>query len=176
MKYENEDDVKEALGIESWGDVPKDKMRKLVMMSRDMDAELAAQIVDQLPAYEEFGVSALGALRKMHKRTLTANSESQEQFYQSCKITLETLNAQLSKDGLTFKEKKYFMEEIQKILRMESQKDSENKQFLQGVMGKILFGVLALGGAFVGAKLVVEAKDSPQTEDSPDSLAPPSEA
>ncbi|WIG19315.1 hypothetical protein [Kocuria rosea] len=173
MKYENEDDVKEALGIKSWDDVPKDKMRQLVLMTRDMDAELAARIVDKLPVYEEFGTSALSALRKMHKRTLAANSESHDNFYQSCRITLETYNAELSKDGTTFEQKKYFMEQIQVILRMKYQKDSENKQFLDGIMGKILVSALALGGAYVGARMVNGAKDSSQDDDIPDSLTPP---
>jgi hypothetical protein len=169
MKYKNEGDIKQALGIESWRNLSKDKMIRFVMMTRDMDAELAAKIVEQFPVFSEFGTGVVGALRKMQKTTLRANKESQEHFHQSCKAMIEILTVELNKEGLSFEEKKYLIEQVQATLKLEYQKDSENKQFLDGVLKKVLMavgGVLVLGGALVGARVAIDGTDSPEAEDS----------
>lgn len=150
-------------------DLSKDKMIRFAMMMPDMDTELALKIVEQFPVFADFATGVIGAMKKMHKTTLVANKESQDHFHQSCKTAIEILNVQLNKDGLSFEEKKYFIEEIKEILKLESQKDSENKQFLDAVLKKLLVGLAfvgALGVAFVGGKVVAESKDSPDADDS----------
>jgi hypothetical protein len=176
MRYKNEGEIKQALGIESWRNLSKDKMIRFVMMTRDMDAELAAKIVEQFPVFAEFGMGVVGALQKMQKTTLKANKQSQEHFQKSCTTMIEILNAELSKDGLSFEEKKYLIEQLKATLELESQKDSENKHFLHGVLQKVLMGVggvLLLGAALVGAKVAIEGQDSPEAEDSLDSPEDP---
>lgn len=165
--YRNEAEIKQALGIESWRNLSKAKMIRFAMMMPDMDAELALKVIEQFPAFAEFATGVVGAMKKMHKSTLLANKQSQDRFHQSCEEMREILKVELSKDGLSFDEKKYFIEQIQATLKMEYQKDTENKQFLDGALKKLLVGVAfvgALGVAFVGGKVVAETKDSPEDE------------
>jgi hypothetical protein len=54
---------------------------------------------------------------------------------------------------------------MQEAVRDQSQKDSENKRFLDGALNKVLVlgdAALALGVAFVGGRVMAESKDSPE--------------
>lgn len=171
MRYKNEGEIKQKLGIESWRNLSKDKMIRFAMMMPDMDTELALKIVEQFPVFADFATGVVGAMKKMHKTTLVANKESQDHFHQSCKTAIEILNVQLNKDGLSLEEKKYFVEEIKEILKLESQKDSENKQFLDAALKKLqgfAVAAIALGVVFVGGKAMVERKDNAESNDSPE--------
>ncbi|MEJ8641073.1 hypothetical protein WKI68_05540 [Streptomyces sp. MS1.HAVA.3] len=48
---------------------------------------------------------------------------------------------------------------------MESEKDSENKRFLDGMLKKVVVGagaMAALGVVFVGGKVMIESKNDPE--------------
>ncbi|UKA56774.1 hypothetical protein LFT45_23145 (plasmid) [Arthrobacter sp. FW305-BF8] len=173
MRYTNEGQIKQELGIESWRNLSKAKMIKFAMMMPDMDAELALKIVEQFPVFADFATGVVGAMKKMHKTTLFANKESQDRFHESCQQTRDIIQRQLNQDGLSFEERKYYLEQIMEILKLESQKDSENKQFLHAglknmlgfAMAGIAFGVVVLGG-----KATIERKDSPEGKDSTESF------
>ncbi|MGY2747901.1 hypothetical protein [Arthrobacter sp. UYCu723] len=168
MKYKNEVKIKQALGIESWRNLSKDKMIRFAAMMPDMDTEVALKIVEQFPVFKEFAMDAVDAMEKAHESTLSANKQSQEHVHQAFQEIREILKGELSKDDLSWEQKKFLIEQIQETGRLEFQKDSENKQFLDGVLKKVLMGAgaaLALGVIFVGGKVMAES-----TEDSEDDL------
>lgn len=172
MRYKTEGEIKQKLGIESWRNLSKDKMIRFAMMMPDMDTELALKIVEQFPVFADFATGVVGAMKKMHKTTLLANKESQEHFQQSCRTAIEILNVQLNQDGVSFEEKKFYIEEIKEILKLESQKDSENKQFLDAALKQLqrfAVAAVALGVVFVGGKAMIERRNSPEDSvDNPD--------
>jgi hypothetical protein len=165
MKYKNEDEVKQALEIDSWRHLSKDKMIKFAAMMPDMDTEVALKIIQQFPAFTKFAMDAVDVMQKAHESTLSANMQSQEHVHQAFREIREILKGELNKDGLSLEEKKYIIEQIQETGRLQFQKDSENRQFLDGVLNKILMGAgaaVALGVVFVGGKLMAEIKDRPE--------------
>ncbi|MEV7786575.1 hypothetical protein AB0O72_14390 [Streptomyces sp. NPDC088106] len=164
MGYKNEDEIKRALGIESWRHLSKEKMIRFVAMMPDMSTEVALKIIEQFPAFKDFAKDVVGVMEKAYESTLSANKQSQEHFHQACQEVREILRVELSKDNLSAEDKKFIIEQIQETLRMEFQKDSENKQFLSVNLKRVLAGAgaaLALGVAFVGGKVMAESKDSP---------------
>lgn len=164
MSYKNEGEIKQALGIDSWRNLSKDKIIKFAVMMPHMDTELALKIVEQFPVFKEFAMDAVDVMEKVHESTLSANKQSQEHVHQAFREIREILKGELSKDGLTWDEKKFLIEQIQETGRLEFQKDSENKQFLDGWLNKALVGAgaaLTLGVIFVGGKVMSESKDSP---------------
>lgn len=172
MRYTNEGEIKQELGIESWRNLSKAKMIRFAMMMPDMDAELALKIVEQFPVFADFASGVVGAMKKMHKTTLFANKESQDRFHESCKQTRDMIQTELNQDGLSFEHKKYLLEQVMEILKLESQKDSENKQFLDAGLKKMLgfaMAAIALGVVVLGGKATIESKDDPEIKDGSES-------
>ncbi|MFI0542700.1 hypothetical protein ACH3VS_27885 [Streptomyces sp. WSLK1-3] len=164
MAYKNEDEIKRALGIESWRHLSKDKVIRFAAMMPDMSTEVALKIVEQFPVFKDFAKDVVGAMENAYASTLTANKQSQEHFHRACQEIRDILKGELNKDDLSWEEKKFIIEQIQETGRMEFQKDSENKQFLSVNLKRVLAGAgaaLALSVAFVGGKVMAESKDSP---------------
>ncbi|MCM1973999.1 hypothetical protein [Streptomyces sp. G1] len=165
MGYKDEDEIKKALGIDSWRNLSKDKMVRFAAMMPDVDTEVALKIVEHFPAFKDFAENAVDSMKKAHESTLSANKHSQDQFHQACQEIREILRSELNKDNLSWEEKKFIIEKIQETGRMEFQKDSENKKFLDGALKKIAIGTgaaIALGVAFVGGRVMVEGKGDPE--------------
>ena len=162
MGFKSELQIKQALGIESWRNLSKDKMIRFAEMMPDMDREVALRIVDQFPVFKDFAVDVVTNMERAQEATLSANTQSQDHVHRSLGEIREILKGELSKDDLTFEEKKYLIEQIQETGRQEFKKDSENKQFLDGVLNKVLVGAggaLVAGLVFVGAKVMVDGQD-----------------
>jgi hypothetical protein len=163
MKYKNEAEIKQALGIESWRNLSKDKMIRFAAMMPNMDTEVALKIVEQFPVFKDFAKDAVSAIERAHESTLSANAQSQEHVHRACQDVRDILKGELSKDDLSWEEKKFLIEQIQDTARMQFKKDSENKQFLDGALKKVLVGAtaaLALCVAFVGGRVMAETKDN----------------
>lgn len=163
MKYTNEAQIMKALGIESWRNLSKDKMVRFAAMMPNMDTEVALKIVEQFPEFKEFAKDAVNAVERAHQSTLSANNQSQEHVHRAWQEVRDVLKGELGKDDLSREEKKFLIEQIQETARMQSQKDCENKQFLDGALKKVLVGATAavsLGVAFVGGRVMAESKDS----------------
>lgn len=134
-------------------------------MMPDMDTEVALKIVEQFPVFKDFAVDAVDAMEKAHESTLSANKQSQEHVHRAFQEIRDILKGELGKGDLSWEEKKFLIEQIQETGKLEFQKDSENKQFLDGMLKKVLVGAgaaVALGVVFVGGKLMAESKDSPE--------------
>ena len=165
MGYKSEAEIKKALRIDSWRNLSKDKMIRFAAMMPNMDTEVALKIVEQFPVFKDFARDVVDAMKEAHESTLSANKQSQDHFHRACQEIREILKGELSKDNLSWEEEKFLIEKIQETARMEFQKDSENKQFLDGMLKKAVVGAgaaLALGVAFVGGRIMAESKDSPE--------------
>ncbi|MFF0593498.1 hypothetical protein [Streptomyces antibioticus] len=168
MRYQNEDEVKQALEIDSWRHLSKENMVKFAAMMPDMSTELALKIVEQFPVFTDFAKDVVGVMEKTYDSTLSANKESQELFHRACQDIRDILRSELAKGGLSWDEKKFIIEQIQETGRMEFQKDSENKRFLSVNLKRALAGAgaaLALAVVFVGGKVILGGnEDDPGDE------------
>lgn len=165
MGYKNEAEIMRALGIESWRNLSKDKMIRFVSMMPDMDTEVALKIVEQFPTFKEFAKEAVDAMEKAYESTLSSNKQSQEHVHRAFQEIREILRGELDKGDLSWEQRKYLIEQIQETVRLEFQKDSENKRFLDGLFKKVVVGagaIAALAVVFVGGKVMAESKESPE--------------
>lgn len=159
MKYKNENEIKKALEIESWRNLSKDKMIKFAAMMPDMDEEVAMKLIEQFPEFARFANEAIDTMEKEYNTTLNANKESQENVHRAFQEIREILKGELKQDELSFEEKKYIMDLIFETGRMEFEKDTENKSWLNGVFKNALVGVaggVAMAVVFVGGKFILE--------------------
>ena len=159
MKYKTDLDVKKALGIDSFRNLSKENVMKFAAMMPDMDREVALKIIEQFPEFKAFALDAVGVMEKMQENALASNSESQAHVHQALADVRAILKGQLDDSELTWEQKKEILDLIMETARLESAKDSENKQFLKDVtkyaIGAVA-GAIALGVVYVGGRFGIE--------------------
>ena len=159
MKLKSEDEIKKVLEIGSWKNLSKDKMIKFAAMMPDMDKEVTLKIIEQLPEFTKFAMEALNVMEKEHETTLTFNKQSQENVHKAYQEIREILKGELNQDNLSPEEKKSILELIMETGKKEFEKDTENKQFLDGLFKKAALGVgtvILSAIVFVGGKVLLQ--------------------
>lgn len=159
MKYKNEAEIKEALEIDSWRNLSKDKMIRFAAMMPDMDREVAIKIVEQFPAFKEFAMETVNVMERAQESALEDNKQSQAQVHKAFQEIREILKGELSHEDLPWEERKHILELILETGNKEFAKDSENKDFLKQIVkgvGVVALSALALGIVFVGGKIMME--------------------
>jgi len=111
-----------------------------------MDKDLAIKIIDQFPAYAESANSMLAQLNTMCNNAMKENGESQMEVIEAYKKILDDLGELLKKETITAEERLHITEQMITVADRISAKDTENKQFLKGI---IKYGVPIIGGALV---------------------------
>lgn len=165
MTFDSEDAVKKALAIDSWRNLSKDKLLHFVAMMPDMDKEVAVRIIEQFPQFKEFALHALDVLEADYQATLGANAHSQDAFHRACQDIRDAIKGQLDKGDLPLDDRRRLIECLMEVAKMESAKDTENKQFLDGLFDKAVVGVaavVAFAVVFVGGKVLTDRKGSSQ--------------
>jgi hypothetical protein len=166
MMYRDEDELKNALQISSWKNLSKDKLVAFVSMMPDMDRELARKIIEQFPEFRRFAEGALDVLAKRYDSALDHNRQSQDTFYQGTRELRSILAGELDKDYLTRDEREFIIEKLMELSRMDAQKDSENKRFLDSMFGKVTVAagvVVAAGAVILGGKVAIQRGDSDES-------------
>lgn len=64
MKYENEAEVKKALGIESFRNLSKGNVMRFAAMMPDMDKDVALRIIETFPEFKDFALNAVQAIER----------------------------------------------------------------------------------------------------------------
>ena len=162
MSYKSEAEVKKALGIESWRNLSKDKVFQFAAMMPEMDTEVALKIIEQLPEYRKLLTDGLTLLKEEHESTLKFNSQSQDNVHRGWREIREALKGKLDQDGLDWEQAKFVIEQMMETGRQESAKDTENKQFLDGLFTKaaVTAGAAAVAAiAFVGGRVLLQNGD-----------------
>ena len=141
-----ENEVKEALDIDSFRNMSKDKIMEFVSAIPNMDKDVAIKIIDQFPAYTESANNMLAQLNAMCNNAMKENGESQKEAIEAYKKILDDLGELLKKDTITAEERMQITEQMITVADRISAKDTENKEFLNGI---IKYGVPIIGGALV---------------------------
>lgn len=141
-----ENEVKKELAIDSFRNMSKDKIMEFVSAIPNMDKDVAIKIIDQFPAYTELANNMLAQLNTMCNNAMKENGESQKEAIEAYKKILDDLGELLKKDTINAEERVQITEQMITVADRISAKDSENKDFLNGI---IKYGVPIIGGALV---------------------------
>ncbi|QFG69503.1 hypothetical protein [Ornithinimicrobium pratense] len=157
MGYSSELEIKRELGIETWRELSKDKLLRFVAMMPDMDTEVALKVVEQFPSFKDFAVEVVGAVETAYESTLKTNERSGDHVHDAYGDIRTILKAELDKGELPWEQRRWLVEQIQETGRQQFIKDSENKRFLDSVLGKVVMGaggIVVLGLAALGGRVL----------------------
>lgn len=157
------DEVKNALKIDSFRNLSKDKIMEFVSLIPNMDKEVAIKIIEQYPAFAKLSESMVAQLNKMCDTALEKNEESQRLAIQAYKQILDELSNQLHMEDISKEEREKITKQMIEIADKISVKDTENKAFIDK-MAKystgFAIGALLLGAAILGVN--IKGKDIPK--------------
>lgn len=156
-----EEAVKESLQIDSFRNLSKDKIMQFASLIPNMDKDVAISIINQFPAYAESAISMIEQFKNMCDSTIEANTVSNGEAILAYKKVLEYLCEILKKDTITSDERQKITEQMIEVADKISEKDTENKEFLLGIIktgasivgGTLLFGAVILGANVKGVNL-----------------------
>lgn len=157
MRYSNELEIKRELGINTWRELSKDKLLRFAAMMPNMDTEVALKVVEQFPNFKDFAVDVIDAMETAHESTLKTNERSGDHVHDAYRDIRTILKAELDKGELTWDQRRWLVEQIQETGRQQFSKDSENKRFLDSVLGKVVVGaggIVVLGLVALGGRVL----------------------
>ena len=150
-----EDQVKQALQIDDFRHLSKQKVMEFVSLIPQMDQKVAESIINQFPDYKDLSLQMVDQLNGLCDKVIQDNARSGEDAVASYKLVLEVIRDQLQQGDLTFEQKQELTQQMILIADKVAEKDTENKQFLGNILkGMRAFGTfaLALGAAVLGVK------------------------
>ena len=157
------EEVKNALKIDSFRNLSKDKIMEFVTLIPNMDKEVAIKIIEQYPAFAKLSESMVAQLNKMCDTALEKNEESQRLTIQAYKQILDELSNQLHMEDISKEEREKITKQMIEIADKISVKDTENKAFIDKMVKYstgFAIGALVLGAAILGVN--IKGKDIPK--------------
>ena len=151
-----EEAVKEALQIDSFRNLSKDKIMQFASMIPNMDKDVAISIINQFPSYAESAISMVEQLKNTCDSAIEANKDSIADSIRAYKRILDDLGEVLKKDNITSEERQRKAEQMILIADKISDKDTENKEFLANVVktgASLVGGALVLGAVILGVNV-----------------------
>ena len=154
--YFTEEQVKDALQINSFREISKAKLMEFVSLIPNMDKDVALAIIGQFPAYSDCAKVMVGELKSMCSNVLTDNSDSRGAYVAAYNGILDSLQKELNRENLSAEDRAYITEKMILVADKLAAKDTENKQFLAGLFkyGTCFMGlVLVVGGTILGVNI-----------------------
>jgi len=151
-----ENEVMKALGIESFRNMSKEKIMEFVSAIPNIDKDVAIKIIEQFPAYTVSANKMVTQLNTLCNNAMKENSDSQKESIEAYKKILEDLGELLRKDTISAEERVQITEQMISVADRISTKDTENKDFLAGILKNevsIIGGVFVLGVVILGVSI-----------------------
>ena len=148
----SEKKVLKKLGIDDFTQMTKNQIVDLAGMMDRMSPEVAQKAMEQFPEFSNASREMLLDYKDSLDKTIASNDKSMESFYKNCTTIIDSLQKELDNDKLTFKEKKYIIEQMKDIADMMDRKDSENKVLLTSLAS---FATIAVSAAVLGVTALI---------------------
>lgn len=161
-KLVSEEAVKKALAINDFREVSKEKLIDFVSLIPHMDKDIAVSIINQFPAFSDYALGIISTLKDMCDGVLQDNNSSQMEAIAAYRKILDDLGEVLKKESITPEERSDITEKMILIADKISNKDSENKKWLEGILKygvSVLSAAVVIGAAILGVN--VKGKDIP---------------
>ena len=125
-----EQKVLNKLGIEDFRHITKEKVVDMATMWDKMDSEVAIKALEQFPDFSNTMKEMLSDYIVSVEQDRISNDDSVKSFHESCDLIIKSLQEELDKKDLSFEQKNFIFDSMITLVKMKSEKDSENKKYL----------------------------------------------
>ncbi len=154
--------VLKKLGITDFRHMTKDKIIKFATMLPNMDPEVAKKALEQFPAFKDLASDIVVQYKDVVEKAFDENKISQQSFYDTCHLIIESLQHELEDGNITPDERSRIEDKMIQVAKMIGEKDSENKEFILKMIGKVatLFACVGVTtAAIIGLNTQVSGND-----------------
>jgi hypothetical protein len=149
MQFENEEQVKQALEIDSWRNLSKEKFMSFVSALPDIDKDVAIAIVGQFPHFKDLATGAIASVRDSWNAALVHNQKSHKKSLKAFERYIDILEREMEREQTTNEDRVRLLQMIHEAVKGIAEKDSENKAWiLQGLGIAASAGVVIVAAAF----------------------------
>ena len=146
-----EQEVLDALGIEDFRHVSKDKLMSFCSQLDKIDPEVAKAALAQFPEFSKSVKDMLSDISAQITRVMDSEDESQKMFFDSSNKIIDALTSLLDKEGLDKEERFFVIDSLKDIQDKLYQKDTENKKFKGVGIGALVTVFMAGVGVLIAA-------------------------
>lgn len=134
----NENEVLNKIGVESFDKLPKEKFDNIIEILDKVEPEVVKSFLEKVPNFVDCAKFTLSSYKEMLSNALNSNDKAVQNYYETTKIIINSLENELKNEKHTFEEKKYIIEKMFEIEERLNKKDSENKKFILGIVGGVV--------------------------------------
>ncbi|MFE7845926.1 hypothetical protein ACFUTX_12140 [Microbacterium sp. NPDC057407] len=159
MEYQDEEQLKQKIGIDSWRNLSKEKFLTFVSELPNMSEEVALKVVEQFPDFKSLVLGSLDDVQKEAANLVGVNWKSQKKVHEAFAHYREILSKELDRDNLTSEDRFRILEMLKKALDDEALKDREHKAFALKVLGVVASAAaiaVAASVAVLGGKAKID--------------------
>ena len=155
VEIENEDQLKQRMGIDSWRNLSKEKFLTFVSDLPNMSEEVALKVVEQFP---DFKALVMGSFEQVHEQAtnaVAANWKSQKKVHKAFAEYRDVLSRELERESLSAQDRFSVLKLLKDAIDDEAKKDSEHKAFALRALTVVATAavvVVAAGAAVLGGK------------------------
>lgn len=149
----SEQQIKEALNIDTFRNLSKDKIKEFVSLIPNMDNDVALSIINQFPSYSEMAQCMVHELSNTCDTALSKNAESQNAVLAAYRKVLDDFGEVFKRNNISPEERESISLKMIDIANKIAAKDTENKGFLSWIVKNkdyVIGGVIILGGIILG--------------------------
>ena len=151
---------KEALAImrkDNFRGISKDNVMQLMSIINKLEPETAKALIAQFPQV----IAGIVTVEQLYNDLLKAGISSIDQSTNSCfdseDAIIAFLQKEASKDGVSFEEKKFYCEQMEKAVQRKEAKETEHNTLIQNIL-TVAKGVV-IGGVLITAGIVMDKVD-----------------
>ena len=130
--------VLRKLDIPDFRHLTKNKIVSFVSMLPQMDPDVAKHALEQFPVFAETCLDIVNCLKDSLGMIVCSNAKNMAKFNDRCQEVLAVLEEELKQENLTDEARKLIIDGIMDVIGVIGQKDSENKEFLLGLLNRVL--------------------------------------
>lgn len=143
--------VLRKLGLKDWRELTKEHYLQLVNTLPQMDTEVAKKCLEMVPELANVVLNATNSVKEFGNDVLASNEVNMQALRAGTLETRAVLKMQLENPDLDINERADLNDKIIEVLRMEYEKDTENKEFELTVLKCVTCGITLAATLVAGA-------------------------
>lgn len=151
----SEEQVKQALRIDSFNNLSKEKIMEFASLLPNMDRDVAIAVINKFPVYVESSLNMIEQFNVMCNKVLQGNDESLKGAVHAYQKVLDELSTLLKQEGITKERQNEITEKMISIAEEIAALHKDNQEFLKDLIrysGALIGGVIILGAVILGVK------------------------
>ena len=161
----SEQEVLRELNIPTFRHITKEKLMSFAAMRQQMDPATAQKAMEQVPNLTQSMTEILSDYSELAKQGLSSNDEHMRCHFAIAATTINVLQNELGKPGLTFEDRCAIMDRMLAVNDQVSHQVIENQRFIhrgQIIVGTLIFLCFGATAAILGANTNLQIA-KPQT-------------